>query len=873
MMAKLRFTTAYGQETKETFSSYFTTALEPVQVQTSNEIRLSQRYQSGARQDILYNDNFDGTYEIRSVTVFNPLGQILYIIEDVSPLGFVGLQNIKDWLKSNDVVAFDSPPLDSFDSGSGNDIVIGSFGDDSMSGGDGEDSVDGAMGNDSLAGGAGNDSLDGGLGDDVINGGEGNDYLSGGLGNDVFLYPAKLRGNAVHPGSDPNGRSMPETDRITDFSAGDLLVFDGEVSVVSSAVGALGAGQVLVQPSNQNAGVVGSFRGARVFVGRDSVPGADLTIELSGVDAARLGLNIDQRSLILISAVTPTIQFESTNSSAIESAGDAAKILVEAVLSVATVQPVTVPITYSGSATPGIDYTDISPTIVIPAGQTRGSAGFRVISDNAIEPNETVVLTLGTPSNATLGSNTTFTHTIINNTNLPPPAKPSNIFLGVGSHIKLSSGETDVFGASGLESVLMNAEAKQVTIDQNVGKVFFINPPSAYMFQQRGNKLSVFSITGSEILLSVAVQNDADGTLFIFPSGTASATVGASGMRLGGAVVPALAPAVVSPTLGESVPVPVRQGSAGVFLGQGSHFAAATNGLRIYGPSDSESAAFEGTAGIEMSALSRDTANSEAVEILRGVSGIEVDQLVDRILFNGFPTAALRFKQQGIALLVYNEELLLARIPLQNDANGTLITTTDGTMQAKATVAGMLLGGSLVNESIPDSVIPKVVDKTQRAGFERFDVLINGSGGFNSSTGDVSFSLAPINSSYIYSITGFGIGDRIISPGAAPVAISDQTSFVDGVVSLQYATGGHIVKVVLTGLSVAQDSAIFGVSDLDKVFGPGSFISLSDRVNTAITGSGSFNALTSDVTFRLPAITSSYTYTIAGFGAGDRIVG
>ena len=171
---------------------------------------------------------------------------------------------------------------------------------------------------------------------------------------------------------------------------------------------------------------------------------------------------------------------------------------------------------------------------------------------------------------------------------------------------------------------------------------------------------------------------------------------------------------------------------------------------------------------------------------------------------------------------------------------------------------------------------------------DRVNTAITGSGSFNALTSDVTFRLPAITSSYTYTIAGFGAGDRIVGPAGETATLADQSSFTDGSLSVQYAKGGNVVKVTLTGLTAAQDASIFSVADLNTVFGAESFGAAGDtvpivpgpvtsspsgRVNLTITGSGSFNALTSDVTFSLPAITSSYTYTIAGFGAGDRIVG
>ncbi len=88
---------------------------------------------------------------------------------------------------------------------SGNDSLLGTFGDDNIIGGAGNDTLDGDFGSDSLEGGPGNDWLDGKWGSDTLDGGEGNDTLTpgldgsagrslvpdrliGGLGADLFVY-------------------------------------------------------------------------------------------------------------------------------------------------------------------------------------------------------------------------------------------------------------------------------------------------------------------------------------------------------------------------------------------------------------------------------------------------------------------------------------------------------------------------------------------------------------------------------------------------------------------------------------------------------------------------------------------------------------
>ncbi len=94
-----------------------------------------------------------------------------------------------------DDVILGTPGDDVIDAGDGDDIVCGGGGDDVIVGGDGDDEIDGGTGDDTIAGGAGDDLLFGGPGDDVVHGhagddlidtGDGDDAASGGAGFDVL---------------------------------------------------------------------------------------------------------------------------------------------------------------------------------------------------------------------------------------------------------------------------------------------------------------------------------------------------------------------------------------------------------------------------------------------------------------------------------------------------------------------------------------------------------------------------------------------------------------------------------------------------------------------------------------------------------------
>jgi hypothetical protein len=107
----------------------------------------------------------------------------------------------------------------------------------------------------------------------------------------------------------------------------------------------------------------------------------------------------------------PSVQFTTASQSASEGAST---MTITAQLSAASSQDVTVPFTVSGTADNPADYTIAASPLIIPAGSTSGSITVNVVDNSVSEPRETVVVTLGTPINATLGAITTDTITILN---------------------------------------------------------------------------------------------------------------------------------------------------------------------------------------------------------------------------------------------------------------------------------------------------------------------------------------------------------------------------------------------------------------------------------------------------------------------------
>jgi len=72
-------------------------------------------------------------------------------------------------------------------------------------------------------------------------------------------------------------------------------------------------------------------------------------------------------------------------------------------------QDVTIPLNLSGSATNGSDYTISTTSFVIPSGSSSKSFNITIINDSSYDPDEKIIIDLGTPVNAVLGSNIQYT--------------------------------------------------------------------------------------------------------------------------------------------------------------------------------------------------------------------------------------------------------------------------------------------------------------------------------------------------------------------------------------------------------------------------------------------------------------------------------
>ncbi len=205
-----------------------------------NTPRHETLWDAGGNDTIRYTGSFNASIDL-GAGHGSRIGTPVY---SVNAVGVHVAQVSNVWLS-------DGVSIENAQSGSGNDSLLGN---------DLDNALDGGAGNDNFDGGSGADTLIGSAGQDTLTGGGGDDSLSGGAGNDVFLFAAQ--GNGI--------------DQISDFASGDLLritggSFSGEISIGTGSDLGLGG----VQLSSANGA-------SALFIGTDSVAGADIEIHLDG---------------------------------------------------------------------------------------------------------------------------------------------------------------------------------------------------------------------------------------------------------------------------------------------------------------------------------------------------------------------------------------------------------------------------------------------------------------------------------------------------------------------------------------------------------------------------------------------------------------
>lgn len=146
--------------------------------------------------------------------------------------------------------------------------------------------------------------------------------------------------------------------------------------------------------------------------------------------------------------------------------------------------------------------------------------------------------------------------------------------------------------------------------------------------------------------------------------------------------------------------------------------------------------------------------------------------------------------------------------------------------------------------------------------------------GSNSDSSSVNTTYTFASGDYTYTISGFGSSDKLVFPTSSVLTLSN-SSYTDGIVTLQSVYGGKTSYVSLTGLSAATDAMLTSASAFNTVFGSstitgGTGTASATTASVSVTGAGS-NSDSSSINTTYTVSAGEYTYVVSGFGAGDKI--
>lgn len=212
--------------------------------------------------------------------------------------------------------------------------------------------------------------------------------------------------------------SVLESAGTTDFVVELDQVHDQDVTVAYAVVGgtATGDGTDYTLASGTSTISAGeTTTSIQVVLVDDGVGDNEETVvvHLSSPGESSIGNNIEY-TLTLTEDTTPSIQFETTTSSASE-ASTTISIVVEASAAVTATTTVNYEASAGTATGSGTDYTLAAGTSTIAIGDTTTSISLTIVNDDIAEDDETVIITLSNPVNANLGTNATTTHTIEDN--------------------------------------------------------------------------------------------------------------------------------------------------------------------------------------------------------------------------------------------------------------------------------------------------------------------------------------------------------------------------------------------------------------------------------------------------------------------------
>ncbi len=683
-----------------------------------------------------------------------------------------------------------------------------------------------------------NDYIKGDNNDNVLLGRGGQDTLIGAGGNDTFAFDYV---------TDVFYAPTRETALVTDFNDGDKLKFDAPVNLRT------GSAAVKTQLRKGDISIESTANGSIVHLGRNDSMGSDLSVELPGVNAGRLMLSTDRSELYFSPAVKPAFSVTALTPQVFE--GGVANFAVNLTgdLTASTT------LYFSTSAEKdGDQLADFSPIFnraitFTPTGSRSQTISVSVEFDQTTEAVESFTGFLRETPSAS-GAPTPLSESAPVSITDIASADRSMVFLPRTGYVTVGSPQVRTYGSSGDDAVIISQGVTEVVLDQTVERIYLPERSTAYKVLRSGNQLSVTTFDGATTILKTPLQSDADGTEFVFNGDFLNATSRAAVfarfdkgvMTLGGVAVQDTAAAITfTAATVPTRPVPTGPVNAMAFIAENTGYTAASSGLQVFGKNGPETLIIP---------------NATASNV---ITGVIADQLVDNFKFN-LPSSNYSFMQLGNQLNVY---------PLGATASSSPILNL--TVQGDNDGSQLLFGSTSHSARLFTGGVMKIGDKTiatDRPTPIDMTTLVNvsTSGSYNAGSSDSRFQMA--SGAYEYTISGFNSGDTLLFPiGSAPSLFNED--YKDGKVTLEWGFGGLTVRLNFDGL-FTQDKDLNSFNDFNLVFGnQTASIATPALTSTTISRAGSAaESILTNNTFTVAPVTSSFNYTINGFGAGDKII-
>ena len=333
----------------------------------------------------------------------------------------------------------------------------------------------------------------------------------------------------------------------------------------------------------------------------------------------------------------------------------------------------------------------------------------------------------------------------------------STVYLKPSQNFDLSNGNVSVFGNVNNEIVNLADNISAVTIDINVEAISLPYSTEEYQYQAVAGQLLIYR--NSVLITKVAIQTDSDGTNIGFNNGYGTYTssskligpynekalISGSEIKIGNGVVSSTVPANLNYSASNnSAIVPST-----IYLNPGQGIDLSYGYVLVYG-----------------------NVNNEIVNFTEHISSVTIDSNVEAI---SLPYSIEEYQYQAVAgqLFIYRNSILIAKVAIQNDSDGTNIGFNNG--YGTYTSANNLIGPYI-----------------QKAVISGSDIKIGN--GFVSSS-------APANLNYsvtaIYSLTS---NSTSVNEGSTATFTLKTTNVATGTV-VNYTLSGVSAADVIGGLT------------------------------------------------------------------------